>query len=250
MEKTILFESILITTPVVALAALVRGYAGFGFAAIAVVGLNLFLSPQQSIPLILGLDVLCSAGLWRQARCQADIPTFKVLTIGSLLGIPMGLSLLLIVPEDILKLLICIAILLFSLVLLFDFQLRSTEGLGTKLSFGMASGLGTAGASVGGPMIVCYMLSSPLSPSAQRATMILFFIISELLALGALFISGLVDLQVVQLLLILLLPTLLSVRAGQWLFNRYPPKSLKHFALPILVMISVLGISASLNTLI
>ncbi|MBR9788365.1 MAG: sulfite exporter TauE/SafE family protein [Vibrionaceae bacterium] len=236
--------------PIVALAALVRGYAGFGFAAIAVVGLNFFLSPQQSIPVILGLDILCSVGLWRQARLQADVPTFKVLTFGSLLGIPLGMSLLLLVPEETLKLLICIVILLFALVLIFDFRLRSAESLATKLSFGMASGLGTAGASVGGPMIVCYMLSSQLSPSAQRATMILFFIVSELLALVALFSSGLVDIEIMQLLVSLLLPTLVAVRMGQWLFNRFPPKSLKHFALPIMVAVALLGISASVDRLI
>lgn len=245
-----MLESFWILLPVVVVAAMVRGYAGFGFAAIAVVGMNFFLSPQQSIPVILGLDVLCSVGLWHQARRQADMATFKVLTFGSLLGIPLGLSLLLMIPEDMLKLLICIAILTFSLVLIFDFRLRSAEGLRAKLGFGMASGLGTAGASVGGPMIVCYMLSSPLTPSAQRATMILFFIVSELLALVALFSGGLVDMAILQLLVSLLIPTLVAVRMGQWLFNRYPPKSLKHFALPIMVMVSLLGISASIEQMI
>ncbi|MDB1126016.1 sulfite exporter TauE/SafE family protein [Vibrio algarum] len=245
-----MFESFLIILPVVMLAALVRGYAGFGFTAIAVVGMNFFLSPQQSIPVVLGLDVLCSVGLLRQAIRQADMSTFKVLTLGSILGIPFGLSLLVLIPEEVLKLLICIAILLFSMVLIFDFRLRSAEGMATKLSFGMASGVGTAGASVGGPMIVCYMLSSPLTPSAQRATMILFFIVSELLALVALFAGGLVDVHILTMLASLLIPTLVIVRMGQWLFNRYPPKSLKHFALPIMVMVSILGISASIKQLI
>lgn len=236
--------------PVVALAALVRGYSGFGFAAIAVVGLNFFLPPQQSIPVVLGLDVLCSVGLWKQARRQADIATFKILTFGSLAGIPVGLSLLILIPEHKLKLLICLVVLLLSLILLFDFKLQSSEGVKAKLSFGMASGVGTAGASVGGPMIVYYMLSSSLVPSAQRATMILFFIVSEVLALGALFCSGFVDMQIATLLVNLLPATFVAVRIGQWLFNRYPPKSLKHFALPIMVFISVLGISASIEQLI
>lgn len=242
-------ESIWIFMLVAALAGLVRGYAGFGFAAVAVVGLNFFMSPQQSIPVVLGLDVLCSVGLWRQAVRQADITTFKELTLGSLIGIPIGLSLLLLVPEEHLKLLICIAILLFSLALLFDFRLRNAERMSVKLGFGVASGVGTAGASIGGPMIVCYMLSSKLTAITQRATMILFFIVSEALAVGALFASGFVDGYVLKLLLALLLPTLLAVRIGQWLFNRYPPKSLKHFALPLLVMVAVLGMSASIGKL-
>lgn len=243
-------EFVWVLIPIISVAALVRGYAGFGFAAIAIVGLNFFLSPQQSIPIILALDVLCSVGLFRQAIRQVDFATFKVLTFGALLGIPIGLSLLILIPEEMLKLIICITILFFALAIIFDLRLRSATGLKTRLSFGLVSGLGTAGASVGGPMIVCYMLSSSLSPSAQRATMILFFIVSEVIALAALFSGGLVDGLVLKIILALLLPTLLAVRIGQWLFNRYPPKSLKHFALPVMVMVSLLGISASIGKLI
>ncbi|MGR0278883.1 sulfite exporter TauE/SafE family protein [Marinomonas dokdonensis] len=240
-------ESIWILAPVVALAGLVRGFTGFGFAAIAVVGMNIFLVPQQSIPVVLALDIICSAPLLRQAVRQGDMHTFKFLTLGSMAGIPVGLSLLFLVPSVTLKLAICLAILVFSFLLLMDFRVRGTDKTIAKFGFGMLAGTGTSGASVGGPMVVCYMLSSALSASSQRATMIMFFVISESLALGALFFSGLVGLEVLKLTGILLIPTLISVRLGQWLFNKQPPKSLKHFAIPILIMVALLGISASIG---
>ncbi|MGB2079692.1 MAG: TSUP family transporter, partial [Vibrio sp.] len=211
---------------------------------------NFFISPLQSIPLILALDVICSIGLWQQARIQADIPTFKVLTLGSLLGIPLGLSLLFLIPENLLNILICLALLGFSFALLFDFKLKNAQSLPVKLSFGVASGLGTAGSSVGGPMIVSYMLSSDLTPNAQRATMILFFIVSELLALMGFFFSDAIDESFFILLTSLVLPTLISVRFGQQFFNKQPPKSLKHVALPIMMMVSLLGLLKSVSTLI
>ncbi|TCS43120.1 sulfite exporter TauE/SafE family protein [Reinekea marinisedimentorum] len=242
-------ETIWNLLPIVIFAGLLRGYAGFGFAAVAIVGFNFFLPPQQGVPVILALDVLCSAGLWQQAKKQADIPTFKLLALGAILGIPVGLALLIFIPETTLKLLICIAILLFTLALLFDLRVKSTETLKTKLAFGLASGIGTAGASVGGPMILSYMLSSKLSSVVQRATMILFFMVSETLALIAIVASGLISFEIAKLLAILLLPTMLAVRAGQWLFNRKPPKSLKHFALPIMGLAALLGISASIGAL-
>jgi uncharacterized membrane protein YfcA len=244
-----LSESIWNLVPIVIAAGLLRGYSGFGFAAVAIVGFNFFVPPQQGVPVILGLDVLCSVGLWQQARRQADIPTFKTLALGALIGIPVGLALLIFIPETLLKLLICIAILLFTLALMFDLRVNNTDTFKSKLSFGLASGAGTAGASVGGPMILSYMLSSSLSSVTQRATMILFFMVSESLAFMAILISGLIDLEIVRLLFILLLPTMLSVRAGQWLFNRKPPKSLKHFALPIMGLAALLGISASIGAL-
>jgi uncharacterized membrane protein YfcA len=239
-----------ILVPAVALAGLLRGYTGFGFAAVAVVGMNLFLTPQQSIPVILGLDLLCSFPLWHQAVRQADMPTFKFLALGSLLGTPLGLWLLLLIPSEVLKLVICVSILVLCLLLAMNIRFRGTDKVAVKLGCGVLAGAATSGSSVGGPMVVCYMLSSALSPMTQRATMILFFVVSELIAMAAMFISGLVGVEVLTLVLILLFPTLLAVRGGQWLFNRYPPSSFKRFALPIMTLVALLGVSAAMKELI
>ncbi len=235
--------------PMVVVAGLVRGYTGFGFASVAIVGMNLFLDPQQSVPVILSLDILCSAPLLRQAVHQGDVPTFRLLTLGSLLGIPIGLGLLLLIPSEPLKLGICVLILLVCLLLALNIRFQGTDKLSTRLGFGVVAGTATAASSVGGPIIVSYMLSSSLNPTAQRGTMIMFFVVSELLALGALFSSGLVGIAVLQLTAILLLPTLLAVRGGQYLFNYRPPASFKYLALPTMVMVAFLGISASYREL-
>jgi len=236
--------------PVVFLAGLVRGYTGFGFAAVAVIGLNLFLVPQLSVPIVLGLDVLCSALLMKQARRDADIPTFKLLALGAVVGIPIGLCLILLLPSEILKLGICLLILSICLLLALDIRFKGTDKAFTKFTFGVLAGAGTSGSSVGGPMIVCYMISSSLSSAKQRGTMILFFVISESIALIALFASGLLDIDVVKLTLMLLLPTLCAVKVGQWLFNRYQPSSFKPIALPIMVIVALLGIFVSIKALI
>ena len=241
-------EQIWYVIPVVMFAAVVRGYSGFGFAVIAVVGLNLFFEPQQSVAIILSLDLICSLNLFRQAFKQADFSVLKALIIGSILGIPVGYCSLLFIPADILKLLICLGILILALLLCSKTRPLNANKKSIKLGFGIASGAGTASASIGGPMIVYYMLSSNLPTSTQRATMILFFIASEALALLTLFTGGLVDAMLPKALLILVIPTLASVYYGQHLFNRNPPQSLKSFALPVMIIVAVLGIiNASLT---
>ncbi len=240
-------ENVLILMMVVFFAAFIRGYSGFGFAAFAVVGLNFFLSPQQSIPIVLGLDVICSAPLLKQAMRQADIPTLKRLTLGAVIGTPIGLALLLLVPGEILKILICITILIFSAFLILNIRIKNTDKTPAKYGFGLLAGTGTSAASIGGPIVVCYMLSSSLTATVQRATMIMFFIISESVSLGGLFMSNLIDLEVIKLIAILLIPSLIAVRVGQYFFNKKPPKSLKHFALPIISTVAILGISASIH---
>jgi uncharacterized protein len=242
-------EQIWYVIPVVIFAGVVRGYSGFGFAVIAVVGLNFFFEPQQSVAIVLSLDVICSFNLWKQAVKQADLPALKKLIFGSILGIPIGYCFLILVPEETLKLLICISILALAALLFSSFRPFNAEKTTTKIGFGLASGAGTASASIGGPMILYYMLSSNLTSSAQRATMILFFIASEGAAVIALIAGGVVDSTLPKAVLILIIPTLVSVHYGQRLFNRKPPQSLKSFALPVMVAVALIGIANSTVTM-
>lgn len=235
-------EHIWFVIPVIMFAAVVRGFSGFGFAVIAVVGMNFFLEPQQSVAIVLCLDLICSLNLFNQARKQADLGTLRNLIIGSIAGIPIGYCFLVAIPAEVLKLLICIAILGLAGLLFSGTKLFKGDTTATKIGFGLASGAGTASASIGGPMIVYYMLASSLSTSSQRATMILFFIASEALTVAALLAGGMVDETLPKAVAILVIPTLLCVRYGQHLFNRKPPQSLKSFALPIMVAVAVLGI--------
>ena len=239
-------EQIWYVMPIVIFAAVVRGYSGFGFAVIAVVGLNFFFEPKQSVAIVLSLDLLCSINLWKQAIKQADFPVLKKLAIGAILGIPIGYCFLLFIPAEILKLLICIAILGLALLLFSSFRPFDASKNSTKIGFGLASGAGTASASIGGPMVVYYMLSSHLNTSSQRATMILFFIASEGLAVISLIVGGQTDSTLLNALLILIIPTLISVKYGQHLFNKKPPESLKSFALPIMVIVAVVGMVPSI----
>ena len=129
-------ENIWWLIPVVVFAGIVRGYSGFGFAVISVIGLNLFLDPKQSVAIILSLDLICSLNLWQQAIKHADFETLKKLTLGSLLGIPIGYACLILIPSEILKALICLVIIVLSLLLLSSYRPFDTGKTATKLAFG------------------------------------------------------------------------------------------------------------------
>ena len=112
--------------------------------------------------------------------------------------------------------------------------------------YGMACGVFTSAASVGGPVIVCYLLSSRLSVVCQRATMVMFFIAVDIVAIFALTLSDMVDAQSLSYLGLLILPTLLCVKLGEWLFNTYPPISLKKLSLPVMTFVASSSIAGSL----
>ncbi|WP_328797923.1 sulfite exporter TauE/SafE family protein [Marinobacterium alkalitolerans] len=234
-------------TVLVAIAALVRGYTGFGFAAIAITGLNLIWPPQLSVPVILLLDLIGSLGLLGAASKAFSKPLVVRLGLGALAGIPVGLLVLTQVPESWLKLLISICVLAMTLALIW----RPRQGNrplsnGITSLIGAVSGAFTAAASVGGLPVVCYLLGTGLSARAQRASMVVFLAATDLLALLVLYLHGVFDASLLAPFLMLLLPTLAGVQLGQWGFHRFKPESFHPVALPVLTLLSVSGVGLGL----
>ncbi|WP_222837456.1 sulfite exporter TauE/SafE family protein [Marinobacter sp. F3R11] len=230
-------------------AALVRGYTGFGFAAVAITGLNLVWPPQISVPVILLLDLIGSAGLLRSAWPESDRALIGRLSSGALLGIPLGLTLLIQLPETLLKLSINTGVLVMTLFLfLRPSPARREYPWLTRIAGGI-SGAFTSAASIGGLPIVCYLMSTPLDARSQRASMVVFLAATDLVALILMAGSGLLGLHLVLPILLLLVPTLLGVHLGKIAFHHFRPKSFHPVALPILAMLSISGLWLSLRSL-
>lgn len=234
-------ESLSYLTPIVFFAGIVRGYSGFGFAVISVIGLNLFLLPVVSVPVVLGLDFICSISLFREAIKHAHMETFRALVAGCLVGIPIGLLLLFLLPAAWLKLAICVFVTVLVMLLMRKAKPVQKDTMRRKLITGVASGIGNSSASIGGPMVLYYILSSSLDVRTQRATMILFFIVSEAIALIGLGVSQSSNDDVYLYIAYLLIPTLIGVKIGQFFFHRHPPKSFKTLSLPLMIIVAVIG---------
>jgi uncharacterized membrane protein YfcA len=96
-------------------AGMVRGFAGFGFSAPCVAGLLLFLAPARVVPPIFALEVLAGVTLLRGTWKDLDWPWLGWLVQGNALCIPLGMALLVVVPEGPLRALIGTLLLLYWL---------------------------------------------------------------------------------------------------------------------------------------
>ena len=229
----------------VLIAALVRGYTGFGFAAIAISGLSLIWPAQMIVPIILIIDFLASVSMLRSAWAFADKKLLKNLSLGAVTGIPLGLTVLIQVPDDMLKFVISSAILVMALWILCarNIQLRPSQW--QPRIIGSISGAFTAAASVGGLPIVCYLLMTAHVAQVQRATMVIFLSATDFVSIGLMAASGIVTTTLLMPTLLLIIPTLIGVQCGQWLFHRKPPQSFRPVALPILMLLSMISLYAS-----
>jgi uncharacterized protein len=197
-------------------AAVVRGYGGFGFAMFAIVPLSLVLPPTQIIPSIFIMDIAAGLhllpGVWRDIHWRALL----WLTIGCLIGTPIGVYALAHVPAAPLTLALAVFVLAAALLLAQGYALKSLPGPAATFATGAASGLCGGGFGMSGPPVILFFFSSPAGAAAGRASLIAFFLITDATGLVWLGWDGLLGAASVWRAL-LFMPALV---AGVWLGNR------------------------------
>src|SRR5437899_3364784 len=123
------------------LAAIVRGYSGFGFSLLAITALSLALPPAEIVPSIFMLEVAASLhllpGIWRDVHWRSLAP----LTIGCLIATPFGVYLLANVPAAPMQIAIAAFVLVATVLLWWGFALKTMPGPIASTVVGGATGL-------------------------------------------------------------------------------------------------------------
>lgn len=184
------------------LAALARGFSGFGSALIFVPLASTAIGPRAAAPLLLIIDGIAAAGLIPRALRHADRRDAGTMSIGALAGIPLGAWVL--IKSD--PLLIRWGIALFGTLLLAllmsGWRYRGKPTAAITIGVGAAAGLLGGAAQVGGPPIVAYWLSRPIPAETVRANIVLYFAITTVISSTAYFTGGLLTSSVVGLALV------------------------------------------------
>jgi uncharacterized membrane protein YfcA len=202
----------------VLVAAVVRGLTGFGFAAIAVVGLAMLGSLRDAVPLVLCLEVASSLMLLRDAWAEADYPLLRRVLVAAAVGVPCGIWLLTGLDSEWLSLGVYMLVATLALLGLTRVTLPIGRGPWGAWLVGGGSGALIAAFSIGGPLVVAWLSHSGLRARPLRATLIMFFFAVDLAALAGLALAHSIGPKVPQQALTLLLPLLSGLWIGQRLF--------------------------------
>ncbi|MBS0449311.1 MAG: sulfite exporter TauE/SafE family protein [Proteobacteria bacterium] len=170
---------------VVGCAGIVRGYAGFGFSALSVAGLTLFLPPAKVVPPIFMLEVLASFSLLRSAVPDIDWRWLGWLIAGNALALPLGTLVLAWVPEAPLRLVIGGLLALGAVLLRRGISLGLAPTAPARLGVGLVSGFVNGVAAIGGIAVAVLLATSQMAPAVMRATLIALFLFTDLYALAA-----------------------------------------------------------------
>jgi len=221
------------------LAAIVRGYSGFGFSLLAITSLSLILKPAEIVPSIFMLEIAASIhllpGIWKDIHWKSLIP----LIVGCLIATPFGVALLASVPPAPMQVALAAFVLTATALLWRGFELRKIPGPVGATAAGAAAGFCNGAFGIAGPPVILFYFSSPAGHAMGRASLIAFFLATDLIGLPLLAREGLVTMDAVYRALIFLVPLTAGVWIGARSFKTADPVKFRRM---ILVLLAVLAI--------
>jgi uncharacterized membrane protein YfcA len=218
-----MFTVILLTLVIIFTSALARSTLGFGDALIAMPLLTLIIGVQTATPLVAFVGpTIALTIVWRNWR-SIDLKATWHLILSSLIGIPVGVLVLTTAPEEMVKRLLGLSIILISLYNLVRPALITLYQRKWAYVFGFVAGVLGGAYNTNGPPVVIYGAMRRWPPERFRATLQGYFLPTGLLILIGHGVAGLWTPQVLRLYTFALPVILIAIFLGGKLNQRIPP---------------------------
>ncbi len=221
------------------LAAIVRGFSGFGFGMLTITSMSLVLAPATVVPAMFVLEVAAGIHLlpsiWRHVHWRS----IGIIVVTSIACTPMGVYLLANVPAEPMKIAIAIVVFATAAALLSGLQMRRMPTSMETAATGAASGVLNGAFGMGGPPIILFFLGSSIALQAGRASIIAAFLAMDFAALPTLYGFGLFTREAVMLALVSLPALVVGVFLGSRLVGRVEERAARRAVLLLLMGMAV-----------
>lgn len=221
------------------LAALVRGFTGFGAAMIFVPVASAIYEPKVAVVVLFIVDGVVTFPLVFRAIHQCRWPDVTCLAVGAALTIPLGVYVLLITDSELLRWLISLSILGLVAVMARGWRYKKRPPLLACVGVGGVSGFAGGIANLYGPPIVLFWLGGQSTAATVRANIIVFFALTAVISGLAYWWNGLFS----ERTLILSVGLMPFYAAAVWLgarsFPLAPEVLFRRLALALIAIIAV-----------
>jgi uncharacterized membrane protein YfcA len=170
-----------------------RGLTGFGFAIAAVPLLSLVLSPKLAVGVSTLLQLVFVFTDAPRAWARSHLAPFPALVTGALLGTPLGMLALRVMPQSLDRIAIALAAIVAFFVVWRAKASRNAWVTSNPGPIGFLSGLLNGLASMPGPPVVMYFLSASISAVEARASLIVFCAATAIFATVSGIVMGIVN---------------------------------------------------------
>ena len=160
---------LLLAAAIAAVGGTLRGFAGTGNSMLMTPLYALIFGPVATVAFIVLFDVAIAIPIMRHAFRLARWRVVLPLAIASWITIPVGIWLLIYIDPDIMKKVMAVAVLMFSLLLLSGWRYRGTVSTPLTIGVGLITGVSVGATALGGPIYNLYILNSPGDHRAHRA---------------------------------------------------------------------------------
>ncbi|MDI6727227.1 MAG: sulfite exporter TauE/SafE family protein [Smithellaceae bacterium] len=233
-------ELIVFVLVVILASSLIRTVFGFGNALLA---MPLLAMTSLGMPVVTALVALVASTLalyivirnWR----DVDLAITWRLIISSLMGIPAGLALLKVADESVVKMILGLLIMGFSIFSLIKPQGRKAVSELWSFPFGFLSGVLGGAYNTNGPPIVIYGTLRRWPPEHFRATLQGYFFPTSLLILLSHGLAGFWTAQVWNLYALSIPAMIAAIIMGDWIYRRLPRKRFDQAIHYILIILAV-----------
>ncbi len=221
--------------------SILRGASSFGFSMTMIIVMTMFMEPAKATSYILLWEVLASIVhlpfVWRDVQWR----TIKWLLVGTVLGTPLGVVLLVIIPAASMTIIINVTVIFLSIIMLRGYhlsrQLKSTEIVGT----GIVSGIINGASANGGPPVILMFFSSPAGLAVGRASIIAFFLFTDLWASMLFVQQGFTTLKTLWGALALTPLLVFGIWVGTCFYGKIEENKFKKIAILLLIILSIIS---------
>ena len=228
------------TLLVIFAATLIRATFGFGDALIAMPLLALVLGIQSATPLVAFVSTTIAATIVWSSWREVDLKAAWRLILSSLIGIPVGLTILTAAPEQVVKGMLALLLVGFGIYNLTRPALASLQNQQWAYIFGFIAGIFGGAYNTNGPLIVIYGSLRRWSPGRFRATLQGYFLPTGTLILAGHGLSGLWTPQVWRLYGLALPLVLLAIFLGGQLNQRIPSGRFDRYIYGALIILGIM----------
>ncbi len=239
MAEPFLFYWVLV--PATVIGGFLRGFAGFGGPLFLLPILGFFLPPAVSIGVMMWVDLFGNVRLLPDARAEAARAVVAPLAIGTAIGMPIGLQVLLAVEPALMKKILCGSILAAAVVLMSGWRYRRPVGTALYGGIGAASGF-IMGATSIAALTPLFLSAGNHTAAQNRANFIVWVFLATVLLLVLLALHDTLTAGNAVAIAILTLPYLAGIVIGSRLQRTAADATVRRTVLALIIATATVGL--------